>query len=73
MCPDWESNQKPFGLQAGAESTEPHQPRQAPPFERNNQFVDILNHHGMFNIGIFIEEKLENMDQKNRKKSLPNG
>ena len=26
MCPDWESNQRPFGSQAGAESTEPHQP-----------------------------------------------
>ena len=27
MCPDWESNQWPFGLQVGAQSTEPHQPR----------------------------------------------
>ena len=26
MCPDWESKQQPFGLQAGAQSTEPHQP-----------------------------------------------
>ena len=26
MCPDWESNQRPFGLQASAQSTEPHQP-----------------------------------------------
>ena len=26
MCPDWESNQRPFGFQAGAQSTEPHQP-----------------------------------------------
>ena len=26
MCPDWEWNQWPFGLQAGAQSTEPHQP-----------------------------------------------
>ena len=26
MCPDWESNQRPFGLQAGAQSTELHQP-----------------------------------------------
>ena len=25
MCPDWESNQQPFGLQAGTQSTEPHQ------------------------------------------------
>ena len=26
MCPDWELNQQPFGSQAGAQSTEPHQP-----------------------------------------------
>ena len=26
MCPDWESNQWPFGLQAWAQSTELHQP-----------------------------------------------
>ena len=26
MCPDWESNQQPFGLQSGAQSTELHQP-----------------------------------------------
>ena len=25
MCPDWESNQRPFGSQAGTQSTEPHQ------------------------------------------------
>ena len=26
ICPDWESNQWPFGLQAATQSTEPHQP-----------------------------------------------
>ena len=26
MCPDWESNQQPFGSQASVQSTEPHQP-----------------------------------------------
>ena len=25
-CPDWESNQRPFGSQAGPQSTEPRQP-----------------------------------------------
>ena len=25
-CPDWESSLQPFGSQAGAQSTEPHQP-----------------------------------------------
>ena len=29
MCPDWESNQRPLGSQASAQSTEPHQPGQA--------------------------------------------
>ena len=28
MCPDWESNQRPFGSQAGTPSTESHQPGQ---------------------------------------------
>ena len=28
MCPEWESNQQLFGLQASAQSTEPHQPGQ---------------------------------------------
>ena len=28
MCPDWESNQQPFGSQASTQSTEPHQPGQ---------------------------------------------
>ena len=26
MCPDWEVNQRPFGSQSSAQSTEPHQP-----------------------------------------------
>ena len=26
VCPDWESNRRPFGLQASTQSTEPHQP-----------------------------------------------
>ena len=26
MCPDWELKQRPFGLQVGTQSTEPHQP-----------------------------------------------
>ena len=26
MCPDWESNRRPFGSQAGTQSTDPHQP-----------------------------------------------
>ena len=26
MRPDWELNQRPFGWQAGTQSTEPHQP-----------------------------------------------
>ena len=29
MCPDWESNWRPCGFQAGTKSTEPHQPGRA--------------------------------------------
>ena len=36
MCPDWASNQRPFGLQAGAQSTEPHQPG------LNYLFLDLI-------------------------------
>ena len=28
-CPDWESNQRPFGSQAGTQPTEPRQPGQS--------------------------------------------
>ena len=28
VCPDWEWNWPPFGLQAGSQSTKPHQPGQ---------------------------------------------
>ena len=30
MCPDWELNWRPFGLQASAQSTEPHPARVSP-------------------------------------------
>ena len=30
MYPDWELNQRPFGLQASTQSTEPHQPGHFP-------------------------------------------
>ena len=30
MCPDWESNCRPFGSQASTQSTEPHQPGLVP-------------------------------------------
>ena len=34
-CPDWESIQQPFGLQAGTQSTEPHQPGHRNTFKYN--------------------------------------
>ena len=30
MCPDWESNRRPFGSKSGTQSTEPHKPGQVP-------------------------------------------
>ena len=36
MCPDWESNQRPFVSEFGTQSTEPHQPGHIfPPFKTN--------------------------------------
>ena len=32
MCLDWELNWRPFGLQAGTQSTEPNQPEHTGPF-----------------------------------------
>ena len=37
MCPDWESNRRPFGSQASTQSTEPHQPGQV--------FISINTYH----------------------------
>ena len=42
MCPDWELNQQPFGLQARTQSSEPHQPGLAHDFER--EFYKYLCH-----------------------------
>ena len=44
MCPDWESNWQPFGLQAGAQTTEMHQPGQKPLLSSRpySQFQAIL-------------------------------
>ena len=36
MCPDWESNQRPFGSQAGIQSTELHQPGQECTFNKEH-------------------------------------
>ena len=38
MCPDWESNQRHFGSQASAQSTEPHQPGQG------DVSLDVVKH-----------------------------
>ena len=40
-CPHWESNLRPFGLQAGTQSTEPHQPGLRWPFIVTEQFLLI--------------------------------
>ena len=47
MCPDWESNQQSLGLQASAQSTDPHQPGPMICFNLQGQpcfwFSDCLN------------------------------
>ena len=37
MCPDWELNRQPFGLQASTQSTEAHQPE-----HKNCSFTSLL-------------------------------
>ena len=39
MCPDWESTGRPLRSQAGAQSTEPHQPRQESEFLTINRYI----------------------------------
>ena len=34
MCPDWELNRRPFGLQASTQSADPHQQGLSPYFKR---------------------------------------
>ena len=45
MCPDWEPNWRPFGSQAGTQSTEPHQP---------GQNAGMLNRKVILLIAIFV-------------------
>ena len=57
MCPDWESNQQPFDLQAGTQFTEPHQP--GCPHSSNltpsRPLTNKLNHSPLpMNLYIFI-------------------
>ena len=60
MCPDWESNWRPFGSQAGAQSIEPHQPGwQA--FSIKGQILNISGfvYHAVsvvqFNAGVIVK------------------
>ena len=45
MCPHWESNQQPFGSQAGTQSTEPHQPGL---LSRSILILNLLNQSSIF-------------------------
>ena len=42
MCPDWESNQRPFGVQAGTQATGLHQPGQNLNFCALKAFIQRL-------------------------------
>ena len=39
MCPDWELNQQHFDLQAGTQSTEPHEPE---PISSSNKTISHI-------------------------------
>ena len=45
VCPDWDSNQRPFGPQASTQSTEPHQP---------GHFFLFLSYTKMLHLKIFL-------------------
>ena len=54
MCPDWDSHQQPFGLQAGAQSTGPHQPGLISLFLRGEVIVyslkvNLKHYHNVIN------------------------
>ena len=42
MCPDWELNQRPFDLQSGTQSTEPHQPGLVNIIVKNRKEIELL-------------------------------
>ena len=47
MCPDWESNRWPFGSQACAQFTEPHQPEWLDNFSEVHPPFSVLGPQGM--------------------------
>ena len=45
MCPEWESNRRPFGSQASVQSTEPHQPGQHVSIYQKNASEKVRDSH----------------------------
>ena len=61
MCPDWESNQQPFGSQAGTQSTEPHQPGlKFNIFDPVNSSISLISKKNML-LGRLILYDIENI------------
>ena len=79
MCPEWESNQRPFGLQAGTQSTEPHQPGLKVLYESSVSFLFLKKRFYLFILergGRKEKERERNMCERNRDQlplSPPNG
>ena len=57
MCPDWESNQQPFGSQAGTQSTELHQPGLFSFFKKNVS-VDLRERKKHWFIRLFMHSSV---------------
>ena len=57
MFPDWESNQRPFGLQVGPQSTEPHQPGLL--FQFKKAMVFLVWHVRSLEISISFQREVE--------------
>ena len=60
MCPNWESNQQPFGSQAHTQSTEVHQPGLQSMFLMGkNPQIDFLKIWIYDNTYIYVKKKLK--------------
>ena len=71
VCPDWGSNQRPFDSQACAQSTEPYQSGQCPPFIPT-WFYSILGSGGFPRLFVFVSKHLQIGERGQRSSGVQN-
>ena len=64
MCPDWELNGRPFGLQASAQSAEPHQPGLIHLFFNRPLIGNIFFKMEYLNTFVYFAYNLDNLINK---------